>query len=295
MTTQGARLLLLLSLLLTVSPESWAGDEISPLRGMPPPEYGSSIFFTRVYHCMSNDAVELYNARSDSTIDFSGWFLSDGETTQQIGVPGNIWSVLQPFEKRFLRRGEPGSFSFSLDYDDVLYLIRPDLVIVEQMGWFRDDGACPDSCMTRNPETGGFHDGNDWVTSGGDAFNYTLGAVRYEPCPAEMLDPVSVDPPNGASSVPSIQPNPARGRKWPFVTFSVPKYVGDGPRFVSIELYDLAGRQIREVYAGQLSPGQHRIDVSAGRTDEEKPIPGVYFLRLRIGNATGSGSFILLP
>lgn len=256
---------------------------------------GTALFFTRVYsRGVANDAIELYNPLNGTTIDFTGWFLSNGEITQPIGVANNVWSVLEPFEKVTLRRNEPGSFTFSLDYDTKLALYRPDLAKVEQIAWWRNDLAWPDSCMTRSPETAGSHDGNDWVTSGGDAFNYAFGPVRYEQCTIQA-PAVSVGGTTYTIAFVGAVPNPAVGAASPVLRFTVPGREGQSPVVVRIALYNVAGRLVRTVVDGALPPGEHRV-LLPRRDGRDRPIAaGMYFARLSIGEQYLNRNVVLLP
>ncbi|MGH7724471.1 MAG: lamin tail domain-containing protein [Candidatus Eiseniibacteriota bacterium] len=257
---------------------------------------GTAIFFTRIYASgVADDAVEFYNARFDTPINFNNWYLSDGETTQRIGLPTNIFTLLQPFEKRILRRGELGSFTFPFDFDDVLYLYDSEFTRVEQIAWWRDDGAFPlDSCMTRSPETGGFHDGNDWVTSGGDRANYTLGPVRYEPCGINA-PAVGVPGDRAMLAFRGAIPNPASREKGAQLAFTVPGVEGDGALGVRIRLYDVAGRLVETVVDRPFSPGEHRVPL--GRFGERGRVlaAGVYHARLEVGNDVLSRPIVILP
>ena len=85
-------------------------------------------------------------------------------STEKIGVDTNAFSSLKPQEKRILRRGERGSFTFHMDELSVLYLMDIDFTRYEQLGWSRPDQIAPDMCATRAPDTGGFHDGFDWFS-----------------------------------------------------------------------------------------------------------------------------------
>ena len=56
------------------------------------------------------------------------------------------------------------------------------------------------------------------------------------------------------------------------------------PAPVSLELYDISGRQVREVFASTMhDAGRHRIEWD-GRNDAGVPVAsGIYFYRLRAG------------
>jgi hypothetical protein len=256
---------------------------------------GTGLFFTRVYsYGVANDAVELYNPDAHQTIDFTGWFLSNGEFTQPIGIEGNVWSELEPFEKRILRRNEPGAFVFALEYDTQLALYKPDLQRVEQIAWWRDDLAWPDSCMTRSPETGGFHDGHDWVSSGGDRANYTLGPVRYEPCTINAPE-VDAGETRHAIGFAGAVPNPASSSSGALFAFTVPGIEGGDRVKVRLTLYNVAGRRVREIVDHALAPGEHRARLPRVDGGGRTLAAGVYFAELEIGNARLHRNVVLLP
>lgn len=258
---------------------------------------GTQIFFTRVYASgVNDDAVEFYNARPDQAIDFNQWYLSDGENTQRINLPGSAFTHLEPFEKRILRRGEPGSFNFSLDYDDVLYLYDASLSRVEQIAWWRNDLAFPaDSCMTRTPETAGSHSGHDWVTSGGDFANYTQGPVRYQPCSINSPNVGGVPPVSGVVQFQGAIPNPATVRNGAVIAFTLPGKAGDAPGYARLQLFDVAGRRVATLAEGAFEPGEHRIPLSA-HSRQGKVLPaGVYHARLEVGGRIMSRPVVFLP
>ncbi len=130
---------------------------------------GTALFVTRSYWypLAAQAVVEFYNPSTSKSFDFTGWYLSNNTATEQIGISGNAWSTLKPQDKRILRGGERGSFTFKMDELSVLYLLGPDFTRYEQLGWSRPDNLAPDLCVTRVPDTGGFHDGFDWFSCGG--------------------------------------------------------------------------------------------------------------------------------
>ena len=221
----------------------------------------------------SVDAVELFNPVS-TDLDFTNWFLGSNDGTQRIGVQGSLWSLLHPTEKRVLRRGEPGAFTTDLDYLTVVYLYTPEFVRVEQIGWSRSDNQQPQLCMNREPETGGFHDGFDWFTSGGQQ-NLFAGELRYATC--NISSPEVVVDVDGAVVPLAFRgavPNPASAAHGALV-FSVPGVRpaagGEGAtQPVRLRLIDVAGRVRATLVDGALAPGEHRVAArrGGGRTAE---------------------------
>jgi hypothetical protein len=74
-------------------------------------------------------------------------------------------------------------------------------------------------------------------------------------------------------------PNPAEGDAW--VRFLLPS-----PGKVLVAIYDVSGRQIRSLYDGALTGGEHALPWD-GRDDDGRPVgSGVYFARLETAEAT---------
>lgn len=248
----------------------------------------TSLIVTRLFWnppAGSVDAVELYNPY-DVDIDFSNWYLGSNDGTQRIGVPGNAWSVLRRHEKRVLRRGEVGSFTTDLDYLTVVYLFKPDFTRVEQIGWSRADNAQPEMCMRRDPDTGGFHDGFDWLSSGGEQELF-VGQLHYEACPISGPDAV-VDVSGPATlafrgAVPNPM-SPGRG----VLVFSVPGASGGAGAHVRLRLIDVAGRVRSTLVDGPMVPGEHRIGLATGAA-------GVYYAELEIGGRRLTRPVVVVP
>ncbi len=256
-------------------------------------QLGSSLFTTRVFWnppAGSVDAIELFNPGS-SDVDFTNWYLGSNDGTQRIGVPGTLFGRLGSTEKRALRRGEPGAFTTDLDYLTVVYLYTPEFVRVEQLGWSRADNEQPVLCMNREPETGGFHDGYDWFTSGGQE-NLFAGELRYAACNigAPTTDAGDVDAPVALAFRGAV-PNPASARGGALV-FSVPGVrSGDGVA-VRLRLVDVAGRVRATLVDGALAPGDHRVALGGGRL---ALAAGVYYAELEIGGRRLSRPVVIVP
>jgi serine protease AprX len=58
---------------------------------------------------------------------------------------------------------------------------------------------------------------------------------------------------------------------------------------VSVELYDLSGRQVRTLVNGEQKAGAYNI-----KLDTDKLSNGVYFVRLKVGNAKVTGKLVLM-
>lgn len=251
---------------------------------------GSKLFVARAFWNPSAgdvDAIELFNP-SLGTFDFAGWYLGSNDGTQRIGIAGNAWSVLESLDKRTLRRDEPGSFTTDLDYLTVVYLLDENFARVEQIGWSRPDNLQPEMCLKREPDTGGFHDGFDWFTSGGEQNPFT-GQLRYVAC--ELGSPDGSVDAGGAGDRLAFRgavPNPAPAGRGALV-FTVPGAPG-GPRTaVRLRLVDVAGRVRATMVDEALAPGEHRLPLPGATA------AGIYYARLELGGQKISRPVVVLP
>lgn len=251
-------------------------------------QLGSKLFVARAFWnpTAGPDAVELFNPSLEE-FDFSGWYLGSNDGTQRIGIPGNAWSVLRSLDKRSLRRDEPGSFTTDLDYLTVVYLLDENFVRVEQIGWSRPDGAQPELCLKREPDTGGFHNGYDWFTSGGEQ-NLFAGQLRYADCDISAPDGTIDAGSAGATlSFRGAVPNPMPSGRGALV-FTVPGASG-GPRAaVRLRLIDVAGRVRATLVDDALAPGEHRVALAPSAA-------GIYYAHLEIGGQVLSRPVVIVP
>jgi hypothetical protein len=254
---------------------------------------GTTLFVTRSYWNPSTgeEAVELYNPSTTTTFDFANWYLSNNSATEKIGIDGSAFSQLKPQEKRVLRRGERSSFTFNMDELSVLYLMAPDLTRYEQLGWSRPDQVAPDQCVTRSPDTGGFHDGYDWFTCGG-VDDIRSGELRYATC--GLNAPVTEVSPAGPSRLgfAGMWPNPATAGRAATLVFTVPGVAGDAPLRAKLSLYDVAGRRVATVLDQALAPGEHRVPLLGGAGRVLRA--GTYYADLEIGGARMRRTIVFL-
>lgn len=249
---------------------------------------GTSLFTTRVsWNPLEGpDAIELFNPRVE-TFDFSNWYIGSNDGTQRIGVPDNAWSVLPSLDKRVLRRGELGSFTTDLDYLTVVYLFDPDFVRVEQIGWSRPDNQQPQMCLKREPDTGGFHNGFDWFTSGGEQ-NLFAGQIRYVTCEISAPDgtvPVEDGPATLAFRGAIPNPLPAAGGA---LVFSIPGTRGGTAAHVRLRLVDVAGRVRATLLDGPMAPGEHRVPLAGQGA-------GIYYAELEVAGRRISKPVVVVP
>jgi hypothetical protein len=249
---------------------------------------GTSLFTTRVSWnpVQGPDAIELFNPRTE-TFDFNGWYVGSNDGTQRIGVPNNAWTVLPSLDKRVLRRGEVGAFTTDLDYLTVVYLFDPNFVRVEQIGWSRPDNQQPQLCLKREPDTGGFHNGFDWFTSGGEQ-NLFAGQIRYVTCDISAPDgTVPVEDGPAALAFRGAVPNPLPASGGALV-FSVPGIRGGAAAHVRLRLVDVAGRARATLVDGPLVPGEHRVALAGQGA-------GIYYAELEVGGRRMSRPVVVVP
>jgi hypothetical protein len=257
---------------------------------------GTALFVTRAYWypLAAQAVVEFYNPSTSRDFDFSNWYLSNNNATQQIGITGNAWSVLEPQDKRILRGGERGSFTFKMDELSVLYLLGPDFTRYEQLGWSRPDNLAPDLCVTRVPDTGGFHDGFDWFSCGGQD-DIQSGEIRYTTCSIEA--PATDVPPGGVTklSFAGAWPNPARASQLATLVFTLPGATGATAVRTTLALYDVAGRRVSTVVDAALLPGEHRVALSGTASRGRLLRAGTYYAELTVGAEKLRRTVVLLP
>ncbi len=85
----------------------------------------------------------------------------------------------------------------------------------------------------------------------------------------------------------SIAPNPVRGRS--SIQLALPKA---GP--VKLGIYDIAGRQLKQLESGVLPAGEHRFVWDLTATDETLVAGGLYFARLASSSGARVARFVVL-
>jgi flagellar hook assembly protein FlgD len=83
-----------------------------------------------------------------------------------------------------------------------------------------------------------------------------------------------------------IQPNPTTGSV--AIRFLLPR-----PGKFSVEVYDLAGRLVKQVKAGEQMPGEHRVTWDGKDSHGGKVPSGVYFVKLQAGTEVRTKKMIL--
>lgn len=243
------------------------------------PALGSSIRINGAYvfGVTGNDDVEFFNPLL-SDVDVTGWFISDGSVIEPFYDTGGT-VLFESEAANVLPQGHPATFSFELDYEDVLYLYDQNLVRLDQMGWTQTPFFFPDQCLMRLPSGSGPADGFDFNTSGG-----STGNLLYDDCNARSPGQTVVGAGSGGfvTALAPPFPNPAShdGR----VSFVVGGG-GEGAVSVQLGIYDVSGRRLRTLASGPMTPGAYTVDWDGRREDGSAAGAGVYFVRLRVGPA----------
>jgi hypothetical protein len=89
-------------------------------------------------------------------------------------------------------------------------------------------------------------------------------------------------------NVSSVQPNPMRDRA------SLHFELG-ARRFVRSAVYDVGGRMIQSIAAGEFDPGEHIVTWNTLKGDRDGVSPGVYFWRLSIGDRRFQRMIAVIP
>ena len=136
----------------------------------------------------------------------------------------------------------------------------------------------------------------DVSAEGGRWYSYVLGRIFQE---GEILfGPYAALAP--ASSVPRVPalsqnfPNPFQPRTT--VAFSVPVRAGSAAVMtpVSVRVYDVAGRLVRTLVDEPKSPGFYSVGWDATSDAGQRVAGGIYFIRARIGDYSGSKKTVVL-
>lgn len=83
-------------------------------------------------------------------------------------------------------------------------------------------------------------------------------------------------------------PNPARD----VVSFSI---TSPREQWVDVAIHDLEGRRLATLWCGDLPEGEHRFSWHAASLEKGRLRAGLYWVRLRAGNAAESQPFTLMP
>jgi hypothetical protein len=83
-------------------------------------------------------------------------------------------------------------------------------------------------------------------------------------------------------------PNPFHGSAR--IAFTLP-----GDTFVSLDVYDVSGRQVRRLLNGQRAAGINTVTWDATNDLGQRVVPGVYFYRLQTDRQKNVQRVVLLP
>jgi hypothetical protein len=117
----------------------------------------------------------------------------------------------------------------------------------------------------------------DYGVEAGAGYAYLIRAVDSEGVVSEYGPAFAVAGGDGELNRPVLEqshPNPATGLTT--IPFSLPE---EGP--VELAVYDLSGRRVTTLVAGELAAGRHEVELDAAALT-----PGVYLYRLTTGDAT---------
>jgi hypothetical protein len=218
-----------------------------------------------------------------------GLFDYDGQPTPAATTFALLGRLVGPVRAYIRREPRPGTDVLDYVFREVA-TGREDLHVL----WWDDGGhgAGADAIQIASP------DGSTatvWrYTSAGDSVEVPLvgGEVSvtvsqdpmlvyfddgYTPIQGDdVLEPVGGAAPS-AVVLAKLVPNPSPGRVE--MAFGVP--AGAGP--IRLEVFDVAGRRVAEVYSGRPAPGVYRVHWD-GRSDSGEPLAGgVYLVRLASG------------
>jgi uncharacterized repeat protein (TIGR01451 family) len=83
-----------------------------------------------------------------------------------------------------------------------------------------------------------------------------------------------------------ITPNPSRN---PIITF-----VLEAPSMVELAVYDVTGRRVKGLHKGMLPPGPRSVQWSGEDENGSRARPGVYFVRLKMGDVERKATVVML-
>jgi uncharacterized delta-60 repeat protein len=129
-----------------------------------------------------------------------------------------------------------------------------------------------------------------WVTAAGYEFaggDYNMMARRFETFASlvDVADPVAAP---GATGLRLVGPVPNPVRQGATFTFDLTE-----ARPTRLALYDVAGRLVRTLVDGQLSPGRHGEVWDGASENGARVAPGVYFARLEAGRERARATVIV--
>ena len=97
---------------------------------------------------------------------------------------------------------------------------------------------------------------------------------------SDVSDPLSATPTEFALNLAGANPAGSLSR----IAYAVP-----APAHVTIRLFDITGREVRTLVAGQVEPGYHEADLRAPGL-----MGGIYFCRMDAGNFSATRKLVLL-
>ena len=218
------------------------------------------------------DWFELYN-NTRREIPLSEYFLADDLNDESKRVPFPDDLVIQPGEYLQVSLEKKAWPGFALGSDEELGIWTHDGVLVDQVDW--EDGQSPEQhSLARIPDVTGPFKTVKEITP--QAPNQLQTAV---------LEELGVVP--ATFYLRGNWPNPFNATT--VIGFDLPK-----PLPLYLTVYDVLGRQVRQLHAGEtLAAGSHQTKWD-GHDDQSRPVgSGIYIYRIR-GGGVGTGGRMTL-
>ena len=275
----------------------------------PPVQADSAIIFSEIFYDTpgvdaDEEWIELYN-KSDSTVDLSGWFMSDNNGTGYTYVFPEGTTI--EAKSYFTAGSDPSAFYALYSYDadiygriprlnnsgDVLLLVNPDSIIIDQVGW--EGGASsglPEGwasdvqpkarrgeSIVRLDLTSDSDTYLDWsiVPNNGDPQTQPLFITNFG---IQRVSNESEFPASGFA-LNKNYPNPVSARTT--ISFTL-----EEAAYTRLMVYDILGREVSVIVDSYQPAGIHDVSVDASFLPE-----GLYLYRLTSGRFTASNQFIV--
>jgi len=219
------------------------------------------------------DWVELYNA-TDREIDLAEYVIADdlNDESKRVAFPEGL--VIGPGEHLQIELDKKGWAGFALGSDEELGIWTRDGTLVDQVDW--EDGQSPEGySLARIPDISGPFQTVEDPTPG--AAN-SLRTVVFE---EESTAPISFH-------LHGNWPNPFNAAT--VISFELPQ---SQPLYLTI--YDVLGRPVRKLHAGEvMSAGVHQA-VWDGRDEQNRPAAsGIYIYRIGSSGTVHGGRMALI-
>jgi hypothetical protein len=112
---------------------------------------------------------------------------------------------------------------------------------------------------------------------------FNIESIKFEPVTVSVDQPMTTD----KFKLGSAYPNPFNNN------IEIPLTIGK-PRNLTVEIFNLSGQSIIQLFNGALGPGSHSFSWSGLNKDENRVPSGTYFLIINDGNFSHEQKIILL-